>query len=117
MSIAALLRKHGQSVTVRTKAASGTDSSGSITEAWTGGDTTYKAFVDVQSSSDSVTGGAERSQRVAKVYFEGTPTVAVKDRLLYDSIDWEITSIINPGEFSATSHLSHTIVEAVEVFE
>ena len=117
MSIASLLRRNGVAVTVKTKATAGVDSSGSITEAWTGGSTTYTAFFDVESSSDDVTGGAERSQRSAKVYFEGTPTVAIKDRLLYDSIEWEITSIINPGQFGVSRQMSFTVVEATEVFQ
>ena len=102
MSIASILRKNGVSVTVRTKAASGVDSSGSMTEAWTGGSNTYTAFLDVTSSTDDIAGGAERSQRSATVYFEGTPAIAIKDRFLYDSIEWEITSVINPGQFGAS---------------
>ena len=105
------------SVEIQVKGGTTTDTSGSDTTPWFVTGSAVNAFVDVQSSSDSISAGAERSQRIAKVYFDGTPTIAIKDRLTYDSATWEITSIINPGEFGATSHLSHTIVEAIEVNE
>jgi len=115
MSIGSMIRRHGVGVIIKTKASEGTDSSGSITEVFSGS-TTVKAFVDVQSSSDDVVGGAERSTRVARIYFEGSPTITIKDRVEYASQLWEVTSVITPAQKAAPDHLAMTVVEAEEVF-
>lgn len=115
MSIASLVSRFGKTLSILTKATDSVDLSGGRVETWSTA-TTAHGFVQVRSNSDAVAGGAERSTRVATIYFDGTPTIAVRDRISYGSTTWEISSVRTPDERSAPDHLCYTIVEATEVF-
>jgi head-tail adaptor len=115
VTIASLVAQHGKSVSVVTKATDSIDSAGGRVEAWSTA-TVLTGFVQVRANSDAVTGGAERPARLATIYFEGRPTVAVADRISYDSTTWAIRSVRVPDEREASDALGYTIVEASEVF-
>ena len=115
MTIRSLITKFGKTMTILTKSTGTVDSSGSIVESW-GTSTGATGFFQVNSTSDAVTGGAERSTRSATVYFDGKPSITVKDRITYDSTTWEVQSIRIPQERLSSDSLCFTIVNVVEVF-
>jgi len=115
MTVASLVSRFGQTVSIRRKATDTLDSSGGRVEAWS----TVEAitgYVQVRANSDAVAGGAERSTQVATIYFEGRPTVRVRDRITYGSVTFEISSVRVPDERPISDALCYTIVEATEVF-
>lgn len=115
MTVRSLISKHGKTLTIETKTSGTVDSSGSRVESWATS-TGATGFVQVRSVGDEVAGGAERSTRRATIYFNGKPTITVKDRIVYDSTTWEISSVRIPQERTTSDALCFTIVEAVEVF-
>jgi len=115
MTVQSLISKFGKSLVIKPKATGSIDASGGSVESF-GTTSSVNAFVQVRSVSDDVSGGAERSTRRATIYFDGKPTITVKDRILYDSTTWEISSVRIPQERTTSDALCFTIVEAVEVF-
>ena len=115
MTVRSLITKFGKNLTIQTKSSGTVDSSGSYIESW-GTSTGATGFVQVKSVSDGVVGGSERSTRSATIYFNGKPTITVKDRVSYDSTTWEVQSVRVPQERLSSDALCFTIVEVLEVF-
>lgn len=115
MTIRSLITKFGKTLTILSKSTGTIDSSGGRVESW-GTSTGATGFVQVRSVTDEVAGGAERSTRAATIYFNGKPSISVKDRVSYDSTTWEVSTVRVPQERTTSDALCFTIVEAVEVF-
>jgi head-tail adaptor len=115
VTVRSLITKFGKTLTIKSKSTETIDSSGGRVESW-GTSTGANGFVQVRSVGDDVAGGAERSTRRATIYFNGKPTITVKDRISYDSTTWEVSSVRVPQERTTSDALCFTIVEAAEVF-
>jgi len=115
VTIRSLITKFGKTLTILSKSTGTIDSSGGRVESW-GTSTGATGFVQVRSVTDEVAGGAERSTRAATIYFNGKPSISVKDRVSYDSTTWEVSTVRVPQERTTSDALCFTIVEAVEVF-
>ena len=115
MTVRSLITKFGKTLTILSKSTGTVDSSGGRVESW-GTSTGATGFVQVRSVSGEVAGGAERSARAATIYFNGKPSISVKDRVSYDSTTWEVSTVRVPQERTTSDALCFTIVEAVEVF-
>jgi head-tail adaptor len=115
VTVRSLITKFGKTVAILTKSSGSLDSSGGRVESW-GTSTNETGFVQVRSVTDEIAGGAERSTRRATIYFNGTPTITVADRISYDSTTWEVSTVRVPQERTTSDALCFTIVEAVEVF-
>ena len=115
MTISSLVSRYGKTVSIRRKSTDTIDTVGGRVESW-GTVQTITGYVQVRSNSDTVAGGSERSTQVATIYFPGRPAVIVKDRIVYGSTTFEISSVRVPDERPASDALCHTIVEATEVF-
>ena len=115
MTVRSLITKFGKTLTILSKSTGTIDSSGGRVESWATA-TGATGFVQVRSVTDDLAGGAERSTRRATIYFKGKPTIAVSDRISYDSTTWEVSSVRVPQERTTADALCFTIVEAVEVF-
>ena len=115
MTVRSLITKFGKTLTILSKSTGTIDSSGGRVESW-GTSVGATGFVQVRSVSDDIAGGSERSTRRATIYFNGKPSIPVKDRISYDSTTWEISSVRVPQERATSDALCFTIVEAAEVF-
>ena len=115
MTVRSLITRYGKTLTIQTKATGSVDSSGGRVESWSTS-TGATGFVQVRSNSDDVAGGAERATRRATIYFNGQPSITVKDRIAYDSTTWEVSSVRIPQERTTSDALCFTVVEVVEVF-
>ena len=114
MTVSSMIARWSIPVTVQTKSSDSLDATGSRVETYAAEITT--AFVQIRGNSDGVAGAAERSTRVAVVYFPGRKVVAVRDRLGIAGGTFEITSVRVPDERATIDPLCYTIVDAVEVF-
>jgi len=115
MTISSLVDRFGVSVSILRKATDTKDSSGGRVETWARS-STLTGFLQVRANADTVAGGAERSTQTATIYFQGKPTIRVRDRLSYGSTIYEVSSVRVPDERPLSDALCYTIVEATEVF-
>ena len=113
MSIASLVRRFGQSLTIQKKSSGAADAIGGTIESFAS--TTATGFVQIKSGSDPVVAGREIRQRSATVYFPGAEDIEFDDRITYDSATFEVRSVRQPDERQSRDGLQYTIVEMEEV--
>ena len=111
MSATNLIQTHGKTVTVQ-RATTAVDNGGFPVQSYASvGKATV--FIQVRSGFEAVRYGGERSDRFARGYAKAGVDIGVKDRLIWGSRTFEVTSAFSPGEFG--SEPGHLVLDLEEL--
>jgi len=113
MSIASMIDRYGRVVLRGTKTVASDAVGGSI-ETWTYSGAT-KALVQIESTSDGVIGGRENVSKSATFFFKSGTEINLKDRIQYDSDEFEVRSVRTPHERPRGDAISYINVQADQV--